>query len=81
MNVGLVLEDNKEYADGKGHKYYIDYVMNRSSIRQWSLTKLADYGFDSETGIWAECPDTAVSSSMTTRTSPISLTTICNMTW
>jgi hypothetical protein len=56
MNVGLVLEDNKEYADGKGREYYIDYVMNRSSIRQWSLTKLADYGFDSETGIWAECP-------------------------
>lgn len=56
MNVGLVLEDNKKYADGKGREYYIDYVMNRSSIRQWSLTKLADYGFDSETGIWAECP-------------------------
>ena len=56
MNVGLVLEDNEEYADGKGREYYIDYVMNRSSIRQWSLTKLADYGFDSETGIWAECP-------------------------
>ena len=56
MNVGLVLEDNKEYTDGKGREYYIDYVMNRSSIRQWSLTKLADYGFDSETGIWAECP-------------------------
>ena len=56
MNVGLVLEDNKEYADGKGREYYIDYVLNRSSIRQWSLTKLADYGFDSETGIWAECP-------------------------
>ena len=56
MNVGLVLEDNKEYTDGKGREYYIDYVMNRSSIRQLSLTKLADYGFDSETGIWAECP-------------------------
>ncbi len=56
MNVGLVLEDNKEYADGKGREYYIDYVMNRSSIRQWSLTRLADYGFDSNTGIWAECP-------------------------
>ena len=56
MNVGLVLEDNKEYTDGKGREYYIDYVMNHSSIRQWSLTKLADYGFDSETGIWAECP-------------------------
>lgn len=24
--------------------------------RQWSLTKLADYGFDPKTGIWAECP-------------------------
>lgn len=56
MNVGLVLEDNKEYADGKGREYYIDYVMNRSSIRQWSLTRLADYGFDINTGIWAECP-------------------------
>ena len=30
--------------------------MNRSSIRQWSLTQLADYGFDINTGIWAECP-------------------------
>ena len=49
MNVGLVLEDNKEYADGKGREYYIDYVLNRSSIRQWSLTRLADYGFDSTT--------------------------------
>lgn len=56
MNVGLVLEDNKEYTDGKGREYYIDYVLNRSSIRQWSLTHLADYGFDSDTGIWAECP-------------------------
>ena len=56
MNVGLVLEDNKAYADGKGREYYIDYVMNRSSIRQWGLTQLADYGFDPQTGIWAECP-------------------------
>lgn len=56
MNVGLVLEDDKEYADGKGRGYYIDYVMNRSGIRQWSLTRLADYGFDPNTGIWAECP-------------------------
>lgn len=56
MNVGLVLEDNKAYADGKGREYYIDYVMNRSSIRQWSLTRLAHYGFDPQTGIWAECP-------------------------
>lgn len=56
MNVGLVLEDNAHYADGKGREYYIDYVLNQSSIRQWSLTRLADYGFDASTGIWAESP-------------------------
>ena len=56
MNIGMVLEDNDRYADGKGRGYYIDYVLNRSSIRQWSLKKLADYGYDPHTGIWAECP-------------------------
>ncbi len=56
MNIGMILEDDAHYADGKGREYYIDYVMNRSSIRQWSLTQLADYGYDINTGIWAECP-------------------------
>lgn len=56
MRVGLILEDNRNYSDGKGREYYLDYVLNRSSIRQWSLTRLADYGFDPQTGIWAECP-------------------------
>ena len=56
MNIGMILENNKQYADGKGREYYINYVLNRSSIRQWSLNKLADYGFDPKTGIWAECP-------------------------
>lgn len=56
MNIGLILEDDARYADRKGRGYYMDYVLNQSSIRQWSLSKLADYGFDSDTGIWAECP-------------------------
>jgi hypothetical protein len=56
MNIALILEDNANYPDGKGRAYYMDYILNRSSIRQWSLTKLAAYGFDSKTGIWAECP-------------------------
>jgi hypothetical protein len=54
LNIALVLEDN--YPDGKGRAYYLDYILNKSSIRQWSIRKLADYGFDSKTGIWAECP-------------------------
>ena len=31
-------------------------MLNRSSIRQWSLKKLAEYGYDENTGIWSECP-------------------------
>ena len=50
------MEDDAKYADGKGRQYYIDYLVNQSSIRQWSLKKLADYGFDAATGVWAECP-------------------------
>lgn len=56
MDIGMILEDDACYADGKGRGYYIDYVLNRSDIRQWSLKKLADYGYDKNTGIWAECP-------------------------
>jgi len=56
LDIGLVLEDNKNFIDGKGREYYIDYVLNKSSIRQWSMSKLMDYGFDKTTGIWAECP-------------------------
>ena len=56
VDIGMILEDNSHYADGKGRNYYIDYVLNQSSIRQWSLQQLASYGFDANTGIWAECP-------------------------
>ena len=56
LQIALVLDDDKAYADGKGRGYYIDNVLNKSSIRQWSLPSLMDYGFDKNTGIWAECP-------------------------
>lgn len=55
LNIGLVLEDNACYDDKKGREYYIDYVLNQSSIRQWSLKQLAEYGYDANTGVWAEC--------------------------
>lgn len=56
LKVGMVLEDNKHYADGKGREYYIDYILNKTSARQWSLSKFMDYGYDSDNGIWNECP-------------------------
>ena len=56
LNIALILEDNTTYSDGKGRSYYMDYILNQSSLRQWSMSKLAAYGFDCKTGIWAECP-------------------------
>jgi hypothetical protein len=56
LKVAMVLEDNKNYADGKGREYYIDYILNKSSARQWSLTKFLDYGYDAKNGVWSECP-------------------------
>lgn len=56
IKIALVLNDDSDYADHRGRHYYIDYILNRSSIRQWSLQRLAEYGFDEATGIWAESP-------------------------
>ena len=56
VRIALVLQPNKEYADQKGREYYLDYVLNQSSIRQWSMKRLADYGFDPQTFIWGESP-------------------------
>ena len=55
LKTGLLLDENGAYADGKGRQYYIDKVLKDSSIRQWALPKLAEYGYDAETGVWAEC--------------------------
>lgn len=56
MDIALVLENDTEYADRHGREYYLNKVLNDLSIRQWSLDALARYGFDSQTGIWCECP-------------------------
>lgn len=56
LNVAMVLEDNRYYADRKGREYYIDYILNRTSARQWSLADFIKYGYDFDTGIWNECP-------------------------
>lgn len=56
MRIALVLQEDNSYADGKGRQYYLDYVVNKSSIRQWSMKKLADFGFDPQTYVWCESP-------------------------
>ncbi len=56
LKAAMVLQNNEYYEDGKGRQYYIDYILNVTSARQWSLTKFIDYGYDKNNGVWAECP-------------------------
>jgi len=56
VKIALVLQDNQAYADGKGKQYYLDYIVNQNSIRQWSMNKLIDFGFDKKAKTWYESP-------------------------
>lgn len=56
VKIALVLQDNQAYADGKGKQYYLGYIVNQNSIRQWSMNKLIDFGFDAKSKTWYESP-------------------------
>ncbi len=56
VKIALILQDDKAYADGRGKQYYLDYVVNQNSIRQWSMNKLIDFGFDKNAKTWYESP-------------------------
>lgn len=56
VKIALVLQDNQACADGKGKQYYLDYIVNQNSIRQWSMNKLIDFGFDAKSKTWYESP-------------------------
>ncbi|WP_372772909.1 six-hairpin glycosidase [Mangrovibacterium sp.] len=61
LKAAMVLKDNVDYEDGKGREYYINHILNVTTPRQWSLTKLIDYGYDENNGVWAECPGYSMS--------------------
>lgn len=54
--IASALQPNSAYSDGKGREYYQDRVLNKSSIRQWSMKRMTDYCFDHNTAIWYESP-------------------------
>jgi hypothetical protein len=54
--VALILENNNVYTDGRGCQYYLDQILNKTTVRQWSLTELIKRGYDANTGIWFESP-------------------------
>lgn len=56
LSVARVLENDRDYPDGHGAQFYLDQIVNRSSLRQWSLFDLIERGFDARSAIWNECP-------------------------
>ena len=54
LNIALMLDDDKNYENGKGNQYYTNYILNINSQRQWSLRKVANEGYDAATGFWNE---------------------------
>lgn len=56
VHLAMALDHDAAYSDGHGKEYYLDRIVNQSSVRQWSLSRLADFGFDPETAIWYESP-------------------------
>lgn len=61
LPVAMILEKNRVYEDGKGREYYIDYILNQNSSRQWSIPRLMEYGYDFDNGVWNESPGYAQS--------------------
>jgi hypothetical protein len=57
--IGLVLEDNDAYKNGKGSSYFLDHTFNTSTDRQLSI-KESLLVYDKETGIWPESPSYSV---------------------
>ena len=55
LRAAMVLRDDEAYPDGRGRRWYINEILNEDSIRQWSIGKLIDYGFDKEAAVWTEC--------------------------
>jgi len=52
--VALALEDNSFYKDGRGRQYYINEILNHTTIRQFALKEMIDECFDPATGLWPE---------------------------
>ncbi len=52
--LALALESDSHYKDGKGRQYYINEIINHTTIRQFALKEAVADIFDQETGMWPE---------------------------
>ena len=59
--LGLALQPNGAYADGRGREYYLTQFTTESSANQTALKDVIPAEYDAETGIWPEAPGYAFS--------------------
>ena len=59
--LALALEDDTYYKDGRGRQYYINEILNHTTIRQFALKEMVDECFDPVTGLWLESPNYSMS--------------------
>ncbi|WP_372796138.1 hypothetical protein [Pontiella sp.] len=59
--MGLALEDDAEYADGKGRQYYLRQFTSESSAHQMGLHEVVPSAYDPDDGVWPEAPGYAFS--------------------
>ncbi|MDR2773587.1 MAG: hypothetical protein LBC19_02385 [Tannerella sp.] len=52
--VALALEDDDYYGDRRGRQFYLNEIMNRTTIRQFALKEVVGELFDPQTGLWPE---------------------------
>ena len=59
--MGLALEDDKTYEDGKGQQHYIRQFTSESSANQMGLHEVVPKAYDPVDGVWPEAPGYAFS--------------------
>ncbi|MGN1233644.1 MAG: heparinase II/III family protein [Candidatus Cryptobacteroides sp.] len=55
-NIAMILPEDSAFGDGRGRGWYLNEILNNSTIRQWSIGKMIGYGFDKESALWKESP-------------------------
>lgn len=52
--IALALEDDEHYKDKRGRQYYLNEILNHTTIRQFALKEMVQESFDAQTGLWHE---------------------------
>ncbi|MDR2498424.1 MAG: hypothetical protein LBD28_03175 [Tannerellaceae bacterium] len=52
--IALALENDSQYPDRKGRQFYLNEIMNKTSIRQFALKEVMSEIYDQENGMWPE---------------------------